>query len=542
VETLSIYKRLWATFDLLRMAMGISLCALGVILLCFVMKILLGEDAESQPVPFDFAAILKNVLVGSLLGLVCSPSARIAGIGSQEPVDSLLFTIAIGGIIGAFTYFLSIHGRFRRLKAPSLWSWLGIIFVVGQSAGFASNSYTIWEDNILLFFLSTFAIVAAAHSLRQDNKFVRIQGVCYSILFADLGRITFYSQRCREEQMPTCHTTYFGATGSVAAIENLIPLTIAVALPLVIKPYLPHPIHQSGVAKNWVSWGLQFGLVLNASYWFLNSIDNADWFDAFSKDSLKTLKVRIAQFQLVLGFSTGIAAFIWRAETASIAEKSRSRVQSRHEMNAVRARYLYLLAAFLLPALLVQEPLGAGSLFLFFCQIISLAEILHTNSLQNHPVGPIMLGILGSFHFFRTGHQATLSSIQWRSAFIAFHNLSYPGSPFLVMLNTFGAQILVAIAVPLIPLWRSEGEVGEAGLVSKISGSVAAHLLYHGAICLSTMVWAGLLRRHLMLYRVFCPRFMMSAVVLLVVDVVSIGISLNGARWSISSGRTRGAG
>jgi hypothetical protein len=39
------------------------------------------------------------------------------------------------------------------------------------------------------------------------------------------------------------------------------------------------------------------------------------------------------------------------------------------------------------------------------------SDILHTNSLQNSFIGLVVLGVLGSFHFFRTGHRATLSSI-----------------------------------------------------------------------------------------------------------------------------------
>jgi phosphatidylinositol glycan class O len=153
------------------------------------------------------------------------------------------------------------------------------------------------------------------------------------------------------------------------------------------------------------------------------------------------------------------------------------------------------------------------------------------NSLQEHSIGPVMLGILGSFHFFRTGHQAALSSIQWRSAFIPLYKIHYPWSPLLVILNTFGAHILVAIAVPLLPLWRRTERNKAASLSRKITRAVAALLLYYGVISLGTTIWAGLLRRHLMLYRVFCPRFMVGAVVLLIVDVVCIFISLNSARY-----------
>jgi phosphatidylinositol glycan class O len=43
-------------------------------------------------------------------------------------------------------------------------------------------------------------------------------------------------------------------------------------------------------------------------------------------------------------------------------------------------------------------------------------------------------------------------------------------------------------------------------------------------------MWAGHLRRHLMLYRIFSPKFMTGAFVLLVVDAVGIVVALTGMR------------
>jgi phosphatidylinositol glycan class O len=71
-----------------------------------------------------------------------------------------------------------------------------------------------------------------------------------------------------------------------------------------------------------------------------------------------------------------------------------------------------LLAAFAVPDLLVQEPLGAGSLAILIRQILSLAEILQVNYLQGHSIGPSVLGVPGSSYFFTTVHPEKLSSIQ----------------------------------------------------------------------------------------------------------------------------------
>jgi GPI ethanolamine phosphate transferase 3 subunit O len=332
-----------------------------------------------------------------------------------------------------------------------------------------------------------------------------------------------------------CHTTYFELPGS---IQSIVPLGITVLLPLIVKSYLSTDTHHSRITKSTTSLVLFIGLLLNTLFWILKSANNGHWFEALPERALKAWRIRIAQLVLVVCFPVGVSAFIWGSALDSSTEDPTILDSNQHTVKKYRleARYFDLLAAFVLPALLVQEPFGAGSLAILTWQILALAEILHANSLQDHSIGPVILGILGSFHFFRTGHQATSSSIQWRSAFIPFYEIRYPWSPLLVILNTFRAQILATIAVPLIPLWRRAERAEAANLSWKIYGAVAVHLLYYGAINLGTTFWAGLLRRHLMLYRVFCPRFMMGAVVLLIVDLVSVVITLNGAHLGVVGG------
>lgn len=62
--------------------------------------------------------------------------------------------------------------------------------------------------------------------------------------------------------------------------------------------------------------------------------------------------------------------------------------------------------------------------------------------------------------------------------------------------------------------------------------SFAWFLLYYSFVAVCTMCWAGHLRRHLMLYRIFSPRFMMGGIVVLVVEVVGILVALVGVRSS----------
>jgi phosphatidylinositol glycan class O len=64
---------------------------------------------------------------------------------------------------------------------------------------------------------------------------------------------------------------------------------------------------------------------------------------------------------------------------------------------------------------------------------------------------------------------------------------------------------------------------------------LAWHLLYYAVIGLATTMWAGHLRRHLMLYRIFCPKFMTAAVVLLTVDIIGLCVPLVGMRFNVLS-------
>src|SRR5690606_11741417 len=145
--------------------------------------------------------------------------------------------------------------------------------------------------------------------------------------------------------------------------------------------------------------------------------------------------------------------------------------------------------------ILVQKPLGGVSMAILLWQILTLAEIVDINDLRESAIGPVILGLMGYSHFFSTGHQATLQAIQWESAFIAFETIVYPWPPLLVVGNTVGPQILTALAVPLLVLWKIPPKT--KGALSGVGVAAATHLLYHSGITLSSVICAGHLRRHL---------------------------------------------
>jgi len=163
----------------------------------------------------------------------------------------------------------------------------------------------------------------------------------------------------------------------------------------------------------------------------------------------------------------------------------------------------------------------------------------------------VPLALLAQLAFFASGHQATLVSLQWKAAFVLTSKVSYPLSPLFVILNTFGPTALIVLAAPLVGIWNvaplattldtssssgpgpgrrpasaQESQPPTSQAPVAVLAAVRAALgmsLYFGALLLGSALSAAWLRRHLMVWKVFAPRYMLGAVELLCVDFAVLG-------------------
>ena len=176
--------------------------------------------------------------------------------------------------------------------------------------------------------------------------------------------------------------------------------------------------------------------------------------------------------------------------------------------------------------------------------------------------------LLEVFFFYASGHQPTFPTIQWSAAFVGFSGSNYGDSvvnvvlpAFLIGWNTFASRITFAIALPLLflapfTLWlrlpslrrlvqQTETDQQESLRVQSMSwadldqGEVTLlehsqetktllfhlyckYLVFQALRVLGTMAAAAVLRRHLMVWKIFAPRFIFEAVGFIVSAVVML--------------------
>lgn len=544
-QTVSMYRKLWANFDLSGMASGAGVLLVGLVVVVLLVRGSTFETSEYLP------AHLRSITMGLISGVIPLVAGSMTGTSGKALLST---TAGVSVLVSLSALALQHSFAVSALVRPSqfsIWTALSVFFTISQAAGFASNSYTIHEDTILTLLLGTFGVVGFMSSFRQESSSDRILGTYHSVLFVVLTRVASYSRLCRDEQAPGCASSFYASQNSTTSApwQLIIPFVVALFLPEVIKAFYHGTISYTGSAGFWIGFSLRMGLLLVAAYWTIDAADNGNWLmQHVSSSFLKTINISLARCVYAIAIPVGIGTFIWakpcidididvkRLSAQTSVEDARPQVTVLGYANAFGSHYFFVIPALVLSITVLLPPMGQVAMALCTWQILSLLEILDTNGLTitcaaQPPIGPVVLAMLGSYHFFKTGHQATLSSIQWNAAYVPLRTLTYPWAPILIILNNFGPQILCAAAVPLTALWkRPVSKQGLAGLWSNIMQACLIHMLYYATIQAATTIWAGHLRRHLMLYRVFMPRFLMASGVLLIVDFVLIVGAIGGSR------------
>ncbi|KAI5964783.1 GPI13 [Candida pseudojiufengensis] len=541
-------KSLWAKFDLRFIGIG-----LGILFLSLTFMVTYARSIPAVRVSTMSFEFIGSVVAMSIMGVVLSFSIFIVLKPGDFTLKICLFIgAALGMVIG---FWAPIMDRFSVgylwhqtvdffMFNFNSWSFMGIIFVALHCLMFASNSYVVWEDKMISYFLVSFGGCCIHAILVKSNisKEQKILGVSHAVTFLVLTRLTSMITACREEQRPYCTTTFTNSWWSILLLH-----IISYLLPASIKSFYKLSDSYHSAAPLWIGTGLKFLLFMNAIYWTFEYVSTNEYFKnahmIIGAPLIKSLKIAIAR--LVLFFTLVLANFSWargplcvKLEVERIdidVSDSSDELMSQESAtilgygNVYGSSYFLLVLNFTIAIMLTTKPLGAISISMLIIQILSLLEIIDLLGMRKNLISPIIFGILGFQHFFSTGHQATLPSIQWELGFMTTETILFPFTHLNIILNTFGPFLIITLSVPLITIWKVNPSSKPITVLSQIITNITTLITYFLFTGLSSLIFAAHFRRHLMVWKVFAPRFMLSGMLIILVNLCSIIITLWGS-------------
>ncbi|KAJ3177686.1 mannose-ethanolamine phosphotransferase gpi13 [Gaertneriomyces sp. JEL0708] len=590
---LTAARRIWSRFDV-----GLIMMGSVVLVLSWVCVVAYSIASVSPPpwVPLMGGLVGLGMSAGGVVTRMFEVYSEEQEIGTQRQVKEHLFGFTVGSMAVYLlsTGFCSVFNRSRLLHKTSrlvnvpLVAVIPLLLVVLHTVLPASDSFTIYEDNITAYLLQTLgcvSLILAFTVARDDSNNTREKLIKYALLFILLTRMTSYSTICREEQHPYCIPTFNDTpTSSVAPLWGivcffaLIPVVVAM-----MNGLLKSSDNDQGTARVLGRAILPGAFVVVGVYWLMDTLENRRmvervWGLGVAVESLKYWWARV-------GFLTAAATslFVWSGDPTCLgvdvvdhpSVKGGRTVCLLGVPNAVGGAYFLVWGVAVIGMTMVQKPVGGVMVLCAAVQGMIVLEMLHLwrdrvvkgwSVIDDHPVTPppqttttndvntthttttttteedvqatlhqekynttitlyalVALYLLSHHHFFTTGHQTTLSTIQWDIGYIGIRQLNYTLSPLLITLNTFSSHVLFTALVPLIYLWkRPLINTTHTTYVPGLTRVVMAYLAMQIGTTVAATVGVGGFRRHLMVWRVFAPKYLFAVAGFVVVAVVVV--------------------
>ena len=557
--SLEACRAMWAQFNVGLISVGLLVLLLSVVSGTLVyLKLRSVSDWEGWTAKRISKAV-RHISFGAIASILVYIPLRLSSI-QLAFLDIFLAFTSIASFAALIFDTASSLGFLSITSTP--------VVLVLHALSFFSNSFTFWEDRSLTYLLLSALVPSLIYGSTAPDQRLKRRIWFFGIVYAVCVRLMALSTVCREEQQPYCHVTFYASSTlpSPPLIVRIISIPIAIVLPTVLRQVLAISKSDKGLAPRFLSVLLRPILLSSSLCWVLEWIESSGVSIAGAD---RAPQVRLAR-TVVAWAGVALLALsylIWRTrpncfelrrlETSSSKTKldasntNSPKVTMILNSNAYGAPLLLFWALFLgliylTSQLSAQVALFFGTLALlahlelsdsvrdaqaleasFNSQKLSAALEMQRTGLQNSPFGFTMhiapIAMLSLHAFYATGHQATFPSLQWKSAFLLTPTLTYPLAPILVLLNTFGPQFLFALATPLLACWQVAPSPSIGPRQSRLLGeSLRASVglsLYYSILLLSSAVSAAWLRRHLMVWKVFAPRFIYAAVGLLVVDL-----------------------
>eukprot|EP01128_Nolandella_sp_AFSM9_P011262 TRINITY_DN7986_c0_g1_i1.p1 TRINITY_DN7986_c0_g1~~TRINITY_DN7986_c0_g1_i1.p1 ORF type:complete len:272 (+),score=23.99 TRINITY_DN7986_c0_g1_i1:115-816(+) len=135
---------------------------------------------------------------------------------------------------------------------------------------------------------------------------------------------------------------------------------------------------------------------------------------------------------------------------------------------------------------------------------------------QNSPIGALALGyalfLVASLLFYATGHSPQFSSLQFDLAYIGSDHYHFFRSLLLVLTNTFAPVLVCPLLVSALPGTPTPVLV------------LFSYSLAFTVSATTTALFTGVMRRHLMVWRLFAPKYLFDAIFMLLAQVTVVAL------------------
>ncbi|KAJ7783471.1 hypothetical protein DFH07DRAFT_900497 [Mycena maculata] len=556
--SLAACRSIWAQFNPFLMGLGLALLGVGLIATWATYSGLSrAGDNWDEWLGDQLTKYMRGTAVGSVLGLLAS-----VGLASYLPgMDALDCILFCAPFVACITMIATSDPSFSTLASVP-------VPLVLHTLAFFSNSFTFWEDRLVPFLLISSLTPFVLKGFTASSPRLRWRILGFSALFAVCVRAIAISTVCREEQQPYCHVTFYASSSLPSPPLPVLYLAIptAIALPWVLRSFLKISRSHVGLAEIFFPWILMPTLVAGTAHWLMEWADSAGVLGPEWSAILRLSRTWLVRSSLLFLVVAGGA--LWWTIPLCLDIESPLTQDGTRQMNVVGyanafgSSYLLFWTLFLAAVYTTTQLTGQLVLALTAVALVAFLEVvdsvrdvqrmdalaaarpsalLEDAALSRAPPIPVRfadivpVALLGLHAFYGTGHQSTISSIQWKSAFLLTPTMNIALSAATVTLNCFGPLLLVGLAVPLLALWNrpprlvslaeksTEKEKARARADTEVQGeSIVAGLgimIYYGSLLLGTAVSAAILRRHLMVWKVFAPRFIVAGAGLVAVDV-----------------------
>lgn len=522
-EALAMCRQLWSTFDEPLMSAGAAALA-AASLVAALFALLTTQQATT-----DEALLAPSVAGDSWLGALAL-DALLGGVVST--VLLLLFSKAVEwrllcGIAAA----VSLLATAVRLLLTSAWQrvpWRGLLLpgawmalsVCGlRGIGQFSNSYIEADASVLVFLLTTLLAAAVGHGLLLR---VHADGLVAGALCVAIVRVAdvFGALRYKHDVTAMEVGAVSAVVCSLAPIALLAPIgALLFARSSAVPLSIAHPLTATrrALSSMWTTGGAAARVALLqptllfcfALLMLTGSAPSWHWTARIALPQLVYLSTAYAVYSLI---AAPLAAVDADATTDN--KLARRAAAVAEAVTRSSATSLLLLANVYV---LVLGPMSALIACLAALAMpLLLRIVVSARGIDDTGTAVLVLCLFGNLLFFATGHAYSFAAIQVSSALVGFEEVNWSAGFVLVLLNTFGSHLVPLVALPVV-LVRAARRLDLTS--EQLNGALLTAQAFYAVQCMLTSVFVYRERRHLMVWRVFAPKFVFDGAAMLVVDV-----------------------